>query len=203
MQYYYPLTTDSLESIKNIFDSSNSQGIIQSLSPSMAILLFIISCILILFISLFLTPEFVGNMIISVIISFVSIVVLFIFSLLLYMEHIHGGGQETRMKNELISATSDSWQNKEEYIKFQSNIGRYLESQNIDIEKNCANILEENNVDNTLEVDDSQEITGESLNDELLITIDVSGINKKEDPSNTIICDNESKQVSGLSLIHI
>lgn len=195
MQYNYPLTTDSIESIKDVFDSSNSQGFIQSLSPGIAVLLFIISCILILFILLFFADEWIKTTFTSLIVSFIAIVALFVFAYLLYGEHIAGGGQETKMKNKLISATADSWQNKEEYIKFQSNMGRYLESQNIDIEKNCKNTLRKND---TLEIDDSQKINKEPLYNDFFVSMEISETTKRSNPNNTIICDNESRQLAGI-----
>lgn len=49
-----------------------------------------------------------------------------------------GNTEEDALKHDIIEASSESLQNDEYHDDFQRAVSRYLETQNIDLEKNCA-----------------------------------------------------------------
>lgn len=195
MQYNYPLTDTSIESVKEILLNSDSSGFIASMNPGLAIGLLLL-CVAIIFFIFLAFADGVINTFLGVIVSFVLIAVSSVFAFNIYKEHGAGGGPQARMKNQLISATQDSWKQQEEYQKFQSSIQRYLESQNINLEKNCSNMKIE---DNALELEDSRELGyNNNYNGDFNVTIEYTDNTKKYLPDETIICNSESRKLAGV-----
>lgn len=195
MQYNYPLTDTSIESVKEVLLNSDSSGFIASMDSTVAIVLFLL-CVAIIFLIFLAFLDEVINTFLGAIVSFILIGLSSVFAFNIYQEHVSGGGPQARMKNQLISATQDSWKQQEEYQKFQSNIQRYLESQNINLEQNCSNMKIE---DNALELEDSRELDyNNNYNGDLNVTIEYTENANKYLPDETIICNSESRKLAGV-----
>lgn len=188
MQYNYPLSETSTSLIKDIM-SAPTNGFFSSFDPSLAIILFILSCLIIVLLGLSILDGFIESLA-GVVISLILIIISIIFAIGIYSSHISGGGQEQRFKQNLINATHDSWDNEENYKEFQSNIKRYLHSQDIELEDQCKGM---NDSDNVLEIEDSNDPYN-STEDLFNIYVEVKDL---DDPNNTIICDKDSKKLSG------
>lgn len=189
MQYNYPLSEKSITLIKEIMNTPND-GFLSSLHPALAIILFIVSCLAIPLLVVIVEDRLIDSSA-GVLMPLVLIVAFMGLAIGIFFTHMKGGGPEQRFKNELIDATSDSWSNTENYSEFQSNIQRYLQSQNIDLEKQCESMSSSNNV---LEVEDSK---SRYNNDYDAFNIYIIDVEEEYDPNHTIICSSSSKNLAG------
>lgn len=129
MKYNYPINHEDIGKIHDLISQQPTSGSQSSFIEIVIIMLAILAFVFLIFITL--DNPYIGCGLSPIVLPFIA------FSLIALTNVFSSEDVEDEWKKDIITATSPSLDDENKYQNFKISIMRYLETQNIDLSKNC------------------------------------------------------------------